>query len=259
MSVTPKIILVGAGPGDPDLITVKGLRALQQCQAVLYDALLDETLLEAAPAHAPRIFVGKRCGQHSFTQEQINKQLVTHARQYGSVVRLKGGDPFVFGRGQEELAYARTQGIEVEIIPGLSSATSVPGLAGIPVTSRGFSNSFWVITATTKQHRLSADIYLAAQSKATVVILMGTRKLAEIAAVFRAGRGADTLVAYLENGSRIDQRTVCGTLATIEQQAKSMRLGSPGIIVIGEVVSLQPNWQKQVRATLAESVLTPVE
>ena len=173
----PKLTLVGAGPGDPDLITVKGMKAIASADVILYDALVDKDLLNYAKTDAIKIFVGKRGGKRSIKQEQINLLIVKYAYQYGSVVRLKGGDPFVFGRGHEELEYAENFGILTEIIPGITSAISVPALQGIPVTRRGISESFWVITGSTKEGRLSKDIELAAQSTATIVVLMGMNKL----------------------------------------------------------------------------------
>src|SRR5690349_2015813 len=146
----PKLTLVGAGPGDPDLISVKGIRVLQSADVVLYDALVNEELLHYVPEEAPRIYVGKRLGQHEFTQTKINELIVVMANLHGHVVRLKGGDPFVFGRGQEEIAFARQHGLETAIVPGISSSIAVPELQGIPITSRGISESFWVLTGTTK-------------------------------------------------------------------------------------------------------------
>jgi uroporphyrin-III C-methyltransferase len=145
----PKITLVGAGPGDTELITLKGLNALKTADVVLYDALVNQDLLAYAPKESIKIYVGKRNHQHAYTQEQINTLIVDMAYTHGHVVRLKGGDSFVFGRGQEELNYANAFNIETSVVPGISSSISVPALAGIPVTHRGVSESFWVITGTT--------------------------------------------------------------------------------------------------------------
>src|SRR3954469_17153283 len=180
----PRITLVGAGPGDAELITIKGIKALQTADVVLYDALVNEELLEFAPAHATKVYVGKRSGDHSFSQENINKLMIDYALNYGHVVRLKGGDPFVFGRGYEELDFAAAHNIPTQVVPGISSSIGVPGLQGIPVTHRGLSESFWVVTGTTSDGNISADLYEAAKTNATVVVLMGIHKLAEIAAIF---------------------------------------------------------------------------
>ncbi|MEX1382288.1 uroporphyrinogen-III C-methyltransferase, partial [Lutibacter sp.] len=171
-----KVTLIGAGPGDPDLITVKGVKALQSAKVILYDALINRELLEYAP-YAKKIFVGKRKGMHSFTQDKINELIVKSAFEYGNAVRLKGGDPFIFGRGSEEVEFIESFGIETEVISGISSAMAVPASQGISLTKRGISESFWVITGTTSERKLSTDVYLAAQSTATVVILMGMSKL----------------------------------------------------------------------------------
>lgn len=169
----PRLTLVGAGPGDADLITLKAIKALQQADVVLYDALVNPALLEHAAAAAPKVFVGKRAGAHSLKQDEINKLIVDSAMAYGHVVRLKGGDPFVFGRGYEELAYADKFNIATEVVPGISSSIAVPELQQIPLTIRGVNESFWVITGTTSSGEISRDIPLAAQSSASVIILMG--------------------------------------------------------------------------------------
>jgi uroporphyrin-III C-methyltransferase len=142
----PRITLVGAGPGDADLITIKGIKALKTADVVLYDALVNEELLEFAPQHATKVYVGKRSGDHSFSQDAINKLMIDYALNYGHVVRLKGGDPFVFGRGYEEMDHAASYSIPCAVIPGISSSIGVPGLQHIPVTHRGLSESFWVVT-----------------------------------------------------------------------------------------------------------------
>lgn len=232
----PRIILVGAGPGDPDLISVKGLKALRRARVVFYDALVHPDLVDEA-RQAVRIYVGKRCGRHSVKQEDINQLLVQYARCYGEVVRLKGGDPFVFGRGQEEIDHARALGIHTEVIPGISSAVAAPGLAGIPLTHRGLSESFWVVTGTTRKHELSRDLDLAARSSATVVILMGTRKLDAITEIFRKYRPDTESVALLEKASLPDARTITGRLSDICARARAAKFSAPGIIVIGPVTA----------------------
>ncbi len=180
----PKLTVVGAGPGDVELITLKAIKALRNADVVLYDALVDIELLEYAP-QAEQIFVGKRRGCYSYQQDQINELIVSRAKSCGHVVRLKGGDPFVFGRGSEEMEYAAAHGLNVAMVPGISSCLSVPAAQNIPVTKRGSAESFWVITGTTKEHKLSNDIQLAAKSSATVVILMGMSKLPQIVELFK--------------------------------------------------------------------------
>ncbi|MBI5915793.1 MAG: uroporphyrinogen-III C-methyltransferase [Bacteroidetes bacterium] len=238
MPVTPKITLVGAGPGDPELITLKGIRALRRADVVLYDALASNELLDFAPPESLKIYVGKRAGKHSLRQEEINELLVQSALTHGHAVRLKGGDPFVFGRGFEEVGYARSFGIEVEVVPGISSAIAVPGLQGVPLTHRSVSESFWVLTGTTKDEQLSDDLRLAAQSTATLVILMGVQKLRQIAALLTGFGKADLPAMVVQHGSTPSERAVTGTVATNADLAETHGIGTPGIIVVGEVVGL---------------------
>jgi uroporphyrin-III C-methyltransferase len=239
----PRITLVGAGPGDAELITIKGIKALQTADVVLYDALVNEELLEFAPAHATKVYVGKRSGDHSFSQENINKLMIDYALNYGHVVRLKGGDPFVFGRGYEELDHAADYSIPAQVIPGISSSIGVPGLQGIPVTHRGLSESFWVVTGTTSDGKVSADLYQAAKTKATIVVLMGIHKLAEIAEIFK-NEGKNRLpVAVIQSGSTTNEKVVVGVVDTIVEVAEENHITSPALIVFGEVVSLHPKFQ----------------
>ncbi|ADB41372.1 uroporphyrinogen-III C-methyltransferase [Spirosoma linguale] len=238
----PKLTLVGAGPGDGELITLKGIRALRQADVVLYDDLANDTLLEFAPEQALKIYVGKRAGQPSFAQEEINELIVRFAQEHGHVVRLKGGDPYVFGRGYEEYDYVRQYGIECTVISGVSSSIAVPASQGIPVTSRGVSESFWVITGTTRKGELSDDLRLAAQSKATIVVLMGMSKLTEICTLFsEAGRG-HLPMAIVQNGTRPDEQCVIGQVWNMPQLAAEQGVGAPAVLVIGEVVALHPSY-----------------
>ncbi|AUD02967.1 uroporphyrinogen-III C-methyltransferase [Spirosoma pollinicola] len=233
-----KLTLVGAGPGDPDLITVKGIKALQQADVVMYDALVHTDLLDYCRPDALKVYVGKRRGAYSCMQEDINPLIVHYAQQYGHVVRLKGGDSFVFGRGFEEIEFARQHGIDTQVIPGLSSSYAVPASAGIPLTTRGVSESFWVITGTTKAGQLSNDLHLAAQSTATVVILMGMHKLADIMAVFAGSGKSETPVAIIQNGTLADQQKVVGRVQDILEKVNESGIGNPAIIVVGEVAGL---------------------
>lgn len=241
-SINPRLTLVGAGPGDPDLLTIKGLKALQTADVVLYDALANDELLQHVPAHVPRIFVGKRAGSHYLRQEDTNRLIVDCAFQYGHVVRLKGGDPYIFGRGHEEQKYAEKAGVPTTVVPGISSAYAVPALQSIPLTRRGVSESFWVITGTTRSGKLSRDVSLAAQSTATVVILMGISKLQEIQKVFEDHGKQDTPVAIIQNGSLPEERVGLGQVHSMEAMAKRNQLGAPAIIVIGDVVAEHPEF-----------------
>lgn len=240
----PKISLIGAGPGDPDLITVKGLKALQNADVVLYDALVDPSILASAPEKALKIYVGKRANNHRYSQDEINLMLVQFAFSHGHVVRLKGGDAFVFGRGHEELEFARNFDVEIEVVPGISSCIAVPELQQVPLTRRGVNESFWVLTGTTKAGKLSKDIEVAAQSSATIVILMGMRKLREITYLFAQHGKSETAVLVIQNGSRSNEKHVLGTIRTIADRVEQQDLSSPGIIVIGEVVKLHPELNK---------------
>lgn len=231
-----KLTVVGAGPGDVDLITVKGVKVLESADAVLYDALVNPDLLDYCK-QADLLYVGKRKGCYAYQQEEINDLIVKYGKSHGHVIRLKGGDPFVFGRGAEEMMHAAEHGMEVAMVPGLSASVSVPALQNIPVTKRGSSESFWVITATTKDHKLSLDIYTAAKSNATVVILMGMHKLNQIVAAFKAEGKATCPIAIIQNGTRAEENVGIATIETIENIVKEKGLGAPSIIVIGDVVN----------------------
>ena len=232
----PKLTLVGAGPGDVDLITLKAIRVLKTADVVLYDALVNEELLEYINADAEIIFVGKRRGCYRYQQEQINELIVALANSKGHVVRLKGGDPFIFGRGAEEMEYAANFGIETAFVPGISSSLAVPAYQNIPLTKRGSSESFWIITGTTKDHKISSDVALAAKSNATVVVLMGMGKLPEIIALFQRENKHNLPVAIIQNGTRADEKVGIGTVDTILEVVKENALSNPSIIVLGEVV-----------------------
>ena len=235
-TTNPKLTVVGAGPGDPDLITLKAIKALESADVVLYDALINVDLLDYASQGSEKIFVGKRKGCYAYQQDQINELIVSRAKSHGHVVRLKGGDPFIFGRGAEEMDYVQQFGVETAVVPGISSAMAVPAYQGIPLTKRGASESFWVITGTTKSHQLSNDVILASKSTATVVILMGMGKLNEIVKVFSKEGKQDTPVAIIQNGTTKNEKFGVGTIETIIEVVSEKELSSPAIIVIGEVV-----------------------
>ena len=238
----PRLTLIGAGPGDIELITLKGIRAIKSADVILYDALANQELLEYARHDALRIYVGKRLGKYVYTQEEINQKIVYLALEYGHVVRLKGGDPFVFGRGFEEIEYAKNFNIACEVVSGVTSAIAAPASVGIPVTSRGYAESFWVITGTTKKGEISKDIELAAQSSATIVILMGMSKLAKICEVFRSHGKSETPMAIIQNGTRKNGREVVGTVSSIIEKVEKEKMANPAVIIIGEVVSLHPEF-----------------
>lgn len=244
--IKTKLSLVGAGPGDPELITVKAINAIAAAGVILYDALANESLLNYASPHAIKKFVGKRYGCHALSQHEINILIVEYARSHGHVVRLKGGDPFVFGRAQEEITIARNAGIEVEVIPGISSAIAVPAAQMIPLTCRGINESFWVTTGTTQSGEISADIRLAAQSSATVVILMAMSKLEAIMDIFSEHGKKDTPVAIIQDGTTPKEKMVIGSVKDIFFKAQYAELSNPAIIIIGEVVNLHPSQVKRL-------------
>lgn len=237
-----KVFLLGAGPGDPGLITVRGLQCLRAADVVIYDHLVNPKLLDEAPASAERVYVGKLAWQHTLRQAVINALLVANARAGNKVVRLKGGDPFVFGRGGEEAQELATAGIAFEVVPGVSSAVAVPAYAGIPVTHRVHASSFAVVTghedATKPVSRLSwAKLATAVD---TIVCLMGAQNLSEIVAqLLRHGRDAATPVALIRWGTWPQQETLVGTLANIVELVAARQFGAPAIAVIGEVVRLR--------------------
>jgi len=249
--IEPHLTLVGAGPGDPELITLKGVLALAKADVVLYDALVDRALLKHAPKSSLKIFVGKRNGSHANPQEETNQLIVHYALKYGHVVRLKGGDPFVFGRGAEEIDYARKFGITTSVIPGITSSIAVPSGQGIPVTKRSVSESFWVITGTTSSGQLSSDLQLAVQSTATVVVLMGTKKLAEIVALYKQYDKSSISIALIQNGTTKDEKVVVGTIEDIEQKVLESGIGAPAVMVIGEVVKESPKLVEVYKEALA--------
>ncbi|WP_276374110.1 uroporphyrinogen-III C-methyltransferase [Chryseolinea sp. H1M3-3] len=242
---SPRLTLVGAGPGDPELITLKGINAIKAAEVVLYDALVSKEILQLIPSDVPALSVGKRAGSHEYSQEEINELIVEFAYLYGHVVRLKGGDSFVFGRGAEEMEYAQAHGIQTYVIPGVSSAIAVPASLNIPVTARGISESFWVVTGTTKAGQISGDVGLAAQSNATVVILMGLKKIKEIMWLFESHGKGETPVAVIQNGTLPNQKIVVGTVSSIAHLTTAEHLGPPAIIVVGEVVR-QANALKEI-------------
>ncbi|MFY7829951.1 MAG: uroporphyrinogen-III C-methyltransferase [Flectobacillus sp.] len=231
----PRLTVVGAGPGDPDLITVKATKALASADVVLYDALIAPELLEYCKPEAEKIYVGKRPGE-SHSQDAINFLIVEKAYMYGHVVRLKGGDPFIFGRGMEEIEYAQQFGLETAYIPGISSSVAAAGYAGIPLTTRGVSESFWVITGTKSDGSLSKDLSIALQSTATIVILMGMSKIEQISELCIQHGKADLPIAVVQQGTTVHQKVGIGTAKNIKFVVEHNKLSNPAVIVLGEVV-----------------------
>ncbi|MEM6877937.1 MAG: uroporphyrinogen-III C-methyltransferase [Bacteroidota bacterium] len=241
-----RVSLVGAGPGDPELITLKGLKALRSADVLLYDALIAPELLDEVPDRCIKIYVGKRAGSHYKTQKEINALLVRSAKRYGHAVRLKGGDPFVFGRGHEEKVYAESHGIPVRLIPGISSCVALPELQGIPPTRRGVAQSFWVLTASLKDGSLSPDLEQAAQSNATAVILMGMRRLEAICKLWTCGSpNKNTPIMVIQNGSRANEKVWAGQVNDEEfiRRVSEEKGDGPGLIIIGQVVNLSSQCQ----------------
>ncbi|MGE5232377.1 MAG: uroporphyrinogen-III C-methyltransferase [Deltaproteobacteria bacterium] len=244
--VSGRVYLVGAGPGDPRLITARGLDVLRRADVVVYDRLVSPALLDEAPAGAELVYAGKAPGGHCMQQEGINALLVREARRGKSVVRLKGGDPFVFGRGVEEALACAEAGVPWEVVPGVSSVVGVTARAGIPVTTRGYGGSFAVATAHRADDGIDPLDWAALARMDTLVVLMGVERLAEVVERLRAhGRSAETPVALVENGTLPDERVVAGTLADIVERASRATVRPPAVIVVGEVVRL--------RAVLAET------
>lgn len=240
MADTPVLYVLGAGPGDPELITVKGYRLLQQAKVVLYDNLANKELLSLTPKGCEHIYVGKQPYGAYTTQEEIHNLIKHFAFEKGSVIRLKGGDPFIFGRGFEEILFARDQGIKTYYIPGITSMQA-SGLEDIPLTHRAISEGIWVVTGTKKDGTLSGDLKLAMQSNATVVIYMGMKQLASIAATYvDAGQG-DTPAAVIQHASLPQQKSVKGMVKDLVAMADSKQLKHPAIIIIGGVTNMAVN------------------
>jgi uroporphyrin-III C-methyltransferase len=232
------VYLVGAGPGDPRLITLRGAEVLRDADVVIYDRLVGAALLDLAPDRAERIYAGKRPGEVLLDQDAIDEVLVHHALQGKKVVRLKGGDPFVFGRGAEEALACRRAGIDFEIVPGVSSAFSAPAHAGIPLTHRGLAVSFAVVTATRRQDTME-QITRIGSAVDTVVVLMAVGKLAETcAALVASGRPPEEPVALIQSASTPEQRTLASTLSELPESAAAEGIEAPATLVVGKVAAL---------------------
>ncbi len=242
-----KVYLVGAGPGDPGLLTLKGKRCLEQAQVVIYDNLANQEFLKFTSPDAELIYAGKRGGHHTLKQDEINRLVVEKASEGKTVVRLKGGDPFIFGRGGEEAREIVEAGLEFEVVPGVTSAIAVPAYAGIPLTYRGYTSTVAFVTGHEDPTKEGSDIAWEklSTSVGTLVFLMGVGNLPKIAENLMAhGRAAETPAAVVRKGTGPEQRTITGTLADISQKAREAGIKPPAVIVVGEVVRLRKwlNW-----------------
>ena len=235
-----RVALVGAGCGRADLITVRGLRLLQQCRAVVYDDLIDTALLDTVPAGAERIYVGKRSGRHSAPQAEINAALIALAQRGGLTVRLKGGDPYVFGRGGEEALALQRAGIPFEVVPGITAAIAVPAEAGIPVTHRGVSRAVHIITAHTQDETPDFSRWAALAADGTLVFLMGLQRLPQIAAgLLAGGLPPQTPAAVLSGGNAPHPAAVRASLGEITDAARAAGVEAPAVIVVGDVAGME--------------------
>ncbi|GAA5077814.1 siroheme synthase CysG [Lysobacter panacisoli] len=233
------VVLVGAGPGDPGLLTLRALRVLNEADVILHDRLVSDDVLQLARRDAERIEVGKQAGNHHATQEQIHALMLEHALAGKRVVRLKGGDPFVFGRGGEELEVLRAHGIDYEVVPGITAALACAAYAGVPLTHRDHAQSVRFVTAHFKDSHTSLDWAVLAQDRQTLAVYMGVAGLDHFAAQLIAhGRAASTPFALIENGSRAQQRVVTGTLSDLGERARTHDVQSPALLIVGEVAAL---------------------
>ncbi|HEY9149400.1 MAG TPA: uroporphyrinogen-III C-methyltransferase [Gammaproteobacteria bacterium] len=245
--------LVGAGPGDPDLLTVKAQRLLRQADVVVYDRLISPAILDLIPPGTSRIYVGKATGRHSMPQEDINELLLNLARKGHQVVRLKGGDPFVFGRGSEEARHLARHGIHFEVVPGITSAAACSAYAGIPLSHRGLARSVRFVTGHCRADQpLELDWQGMADPQTTLVIYMGLANLAQIRqGLLDAGMAPDTLAAFVENGTTPRQRRILTTLGDLERDQESHGVQAPALIIIGKVVDFahELNWFMPAEST----------
>ena len=240
-----KVYLIGAGPGNEGLITVRGLELVRQAEVLVYDQLGTSAFLNEVPADCQMYDVGKSSGNHKLSQDGINELLAEKAKEFKRVVRLKGGDPYIFGRGGEEYLYLKERGINVEVVPGITSAISVPAYAGIPITQRGYTNSLAIITGHEAQKEASDLNWKALAGIGTVVFVMGVKNIGKICQnLIAEGKAPDTPVAMVQNGTLPQQKTYIGTLATMEEIVKRENIQPPCITVVGKVVDLHPelNW-----------------
>ena len=239
------VYLIGAGPGNEGLITVRGLELVRQAEVLVYDQLGTSAFLDQVPANCQMFDVGKSSGNHKLSQDGINELLAQKAKEFKRVVRLKGGDPYIFGRGGEEYIYLKERGINVEVVPGITSAISVPAYAGIPITQRGYTTSLAIITGHEAQKEASELNWKALAGIGTVVFVMGVKNIGKICQnLINEGKDPSTPVAVIRNGTLPTQKTYIGTLATMEEIVKKENIQPPCITVVGKVVELHPdlNW-----------------
>jgi uroporphyrin-III C-methyltransferase / precorrin-2 dehydrogenase / sirohydrochlorin ferrochelatase len=240
-----EVYLVGAGPGDPELLTLRALKLMERAEVVLYDNLVSEGVLALIPPGVERIYVGKRRANHTLRQEEINDLLVRHARAGRRVVRLKGGDPFMFGRGGEEIASLAANGIPFEVVPGITAALGVAAFAGIPLTHRDYAQACLFVTGHLKDGSMDLDWPALARPRQTVVVYMGLLCLPILCAkLIEHGQSPELPAAVVQQGTAPTQRVVTGTLATLPDLAAGAQLHGPTLIIVGEVVRLRErlNW-----------------
>lgn len=258
MSDNAKVYLVGAGPGDPELLTLKALRLIQQADVIVYDRLVSQEIITLIPTGTSRIYVGKQSGNHILSQQQINELLVQLAQDGRQVVRLKGGDPYTFGRGSEEAITLRAHAIDFEVVPGITAATACAAYAGIPLTHRSVARSVQFITGHLQQdNALAHDWSQLTDPQTTLVFYMGIANLAEICSqLIAAGRAPTTPAAVVENASTLQQRRVSSDLAMLPQAVEREGLASPALIIVGEVVKLAEtlDWFSQITHEFSEEV-----
>lgn len=243
-SENTRVYLVGGGPGDPDLLTIKALRVMQGADVIVYDYLITDEILSLCRTDAEYISVGKKAGNHTLPQDQINQLLVDLANQGKVVCRLKGGDPYIYGRGGEEAQLLAKHNIPYQVVPGITAAAACSAAVGIPLTHRDYAQSLQFVTGHLKKSSDSnaqsdTNWQSLASTNQTLVIYMGIIQSPEIKhQLIKHGRAADTPVAIIEKGTRPDQRVVIGTLATLDELVQSHNIGSPALIIVGEVVNL---------------------
>jgi uroporphyrin-III C-methyltransferase/precorrin-2 dehydrogenase/sirohydrochlorin ferrochelatase len=248
-----EVYIVGAGPGAADLLTLRALRLMQIADVVVYDRLVGPDVLELVPAAAERIFAGKMRDRHVMPQQAINRLLVDLATAGRRVLRLKGGDPFVFGRGGEEIATLAAAGIRYQVVPGVTAALACAAFAGIPLTHRDLAQTLVLVTGHTKEGRLDLNWRVAADPEITLAVYMGVRALNELCAgLTLRGRAPVVPAALIANGSYEHQQVVCGTLGTLPALVETIKVNGPALIIVGEVVALQPRlaWFKGLHAEL---------
>ena len=249
-----EVYLVGAGPGDPDLLTFRALRLMQKADVVLYDRLTDEGVMNLVRREAERIYVGKQPDDHELPQEEISTLLVKLARQGKRVLRLKGGDPFMFGRGGEEIEALAAQGIPFQVCPGVTAAIGAAAYAGIPLTHRDHAQACVFVTGHGKDGKINLDWTALLQPRQTVAIYMGLRNLETLTREFVArGANADLPAAIVDNATRAHQRVVVGTLGTLAAKARAAELSGPAIIIIGTVVTLRDKLDWRLDERMANS------